>query len=312
MAKRRKISILGAGSVGATIAYTLAIQGIASEIVLIDINKNKAIGEAADIAQGASFIPPLKIYFGEYEDAAGSDVVVYTLGIPRKPGMSRIDLVNTNVGIFKEVVPPTVKNAPDAIHVVVSNPVDILTYAVTKISGLPAERVIGAGTLLDTSRLKAILAERVGVSSDNIDAYVLAEHGDTSFIPWSLSTIFGVDASTYVVKHFGEKSLAWKDEVIDDVRKAGGRVIANKGATFYAVSLSVREICWNILQDTKTILPVGNVLNGQYGIKDVCLSLPFAVGAQGIAGSFCPELSSQEESSLKNSAEALKAICKNI
>ncbi|MDR3331178.1 MAG: L-lactate dehydrogenase [Synergistaceae bacterium] len=312
MAKGRKISILGAGSVGATIAYTLAIQGIASEIVLIDIKKEKAIGEADDIIQGAQFVRPFNIHYGEYADAAGSDIVIFTLGLPRKPGMTRIDLVNTNTDIFKSVVPPTVKAAPDAIYVIVSNPVDIMTYVVAKLSGLPPKRIIGSGTLLDTARLRAILGARIGVSVDNIDAYVLAEHGDTSFIPWSLSSVFGVPATEYVEKIYGEKSQAWKDEVIDDVRKAGGRVIANKGATFFAVSLSACDICKNILNNTNTLLPVGGLLDGQYGVSDIVLSLPFAVGDKGITGGLTPKFTSSEEALFVESANALKAVCKGI
>ncbi|MDR3354606.1 MAG: L-lactate dehydrogenase [Synergistaceae bacterium] len=314
MAKSKKISILGAGNVGATTAYALAIQGIASEIVLIDIFKEKAFGEAADIIQGAPFVPsPFKIYSGEYEDTAGSDIVIFTLGKPRQPGMTRIDLVNTNVALFKEdVVPPIVKNAPDAIYVVVSNPVDILTYAVTKLSGMPASKVIGSGTLLDTSRLRAILSDRIGVSYANIDAYVLGEHGDTSFIPWSLSSIFGVNAATYVEQHAGEKSPTWKEEVLKDVREAGARVIRDKRATFFAIALSVCEICKNILNDTNKILPVGNVLNGQYGIDGVCVSLPFAIGANGISGNLLPKLAPNEEEALHKSAEAIKPFFAGI
>jgi L-lactate dehydrogenase len=313
MAKGRKITILGAGNVGATTAYALAIQGVASEIVLIDIFKEKAIGEAADIIQGAPFLTPFKIYAGEYEDAAGSDIVVFTLGKPRQPGMTRIDLVNTNVALFKEdVVPPIVKNAPDAIYVVVSNPVDILTYAVTKLSGMPAGRVIGSGTLLDTSRLRAILSERAGVCCSNIDAYVLGEHGDTSFIPWSLSSIFGVNAVAYLEGIAGEKNPNWKEEVLTDVREAGARVIKNKKATFFAIALSVCEICKNILDDTNKILPVGQVLDGQYGIDGVCVSLPFAVGAKGISRGLLPKFAPEEEEALQKSATAIKPFFAGI
>ncbi|MDR1885416.1 MAG: L-lactate dehydrogenase [Synergistaceae bacterium] len=313
MSKGRKITILGAGNVGATTAYALAVQGIASEIVLIDIFKEKAIGEAADIVQGAPFLSPFKIYSGDYADAAGSDIVVFTLGKPRKPGMTRIDLVNTNVALFKEdVVPPIVKNAPDAIYVVVSNPVDILTYAVTKLSGFPTSRVIGSGTLLDTSRLRAILSERIGVCCSNIEAYVLGEHGDTSFIPWSLSSIFGVNAAEYIEHHAHEKSPTWREDVLTDVREAGGRVIKNKGATFFAIALSVCEICKNVLNDTNKILPVGQVLNGQYGVSGVCVSLPFAVGAKGISSGLLPKLAPEEESALHKSAEAIKPFFAGI
>jgi L-lactate dehydrogenase len=313
MAKGKKITILGAGNVGATTAYALAVQGIASEIVLVDIFKEKAIGEADDIIQGAPFLAPFKIYAGDYDAAAGSDIVVFTLGKPRQPGMTRIDLVNSNVALFKaDVVPPIVKNAPDAVYVVVSNPVDILTYAVTKLSGLPPTRIVGSGTLLDTSRLRAILSARWNVCCSNVDAYVLGEHGDTSFIPWSLSSIFGVNAATYAEAYAGEKKPDWKDEVLTDVREAGARVIKNKRATFFAIALSVCEICKNILNDTNKILPVGSVLDGQYGIKDVCVSLPLAVGAQGISRGLLPKLAPEEEAALHKSAEAIKPFFEGI
>lgn len=312
MIKGRKITILGSGNVGATIAYTLAVQDVASEIVLIDINKKKSNGEAMDIIQGARFIAPLKIYSGDYSDAADSDIVIYTLGIGRKPGMTRLDLVNTNVGIFKQVVKDIVHYAPDAIHLVVSNPVDILTYAVVKLYGLPATRVVGSGTLLDTSRLRALLSEKTGKSYVNIHAYVLAEHGDTSFIPWSMASIFGVKAETYIEQHCADLSGNWKDEVLDNVHKAGAKIIAEKGATYYAVSMSVCEICKNFLADSNTILSVSNMLTGQYGLNDVCLSLPFSVGAQGVSDCLCAKLSADEEALLNKSAESIKAICKDI
>ncbi|GHV30043.1 L-lactate dehydrogenase 1 [Synergistales bacterium] len=312
MIKGRKVAILGAGNVGATIAYTLAVQEVASEIVLIDLNKKKSEGEAMDIIQGARFIAPLKIYSGDYSDAADSDIVIYTLGIARKPGMTRLDLVNTNVGIFKEVVKDVVHYAPDAIHLVVSNPVDILTYAVVKLSGLPAGRVIGSGTLLDTSRLRAILSEQTGKSYVNIHAYVLAEHGDTSFIPWSMASIFGVKAEEYVGQHCAGLGENWKADVLEGVHKAGAKIIANKGATYYAVSMSVCEICKNILADSNTILSVSNLLTGQYGLNEVCLSLPFSVGAQGVSDCLCAKLTSDEEALLNKSADSLKAVCKEI
>lgn len=312
MIKGRKVTILGSGKVGATIAYTLAVQQLVSEIVLIDVDKSKAEGEAMDIIQGARFIAPLKIYSGEYKDTANSDIVIHTLGIPRQPGMSRLDLVNTNVGIFRTVLKEIVSFTSDAVHIVVSNPVDILTYAVTKMTGLPKKRVIGSGTLLDTSRLRAILAELTGRSYVNIHAYVLAEHGDTSFIPWSMASIFGVSAADYVKQKLGLKDSAWKDKVLEDVHKAGGRIIADKGATFFAVSMSIAEICKNVLSDSNTILPLSNMLTGQYGINDVCLSLPFSVGGEGIGECLEAKLAPEEEAALAQSAESLKAVCKEL
>jgi L-lactate dehydrogenase len=312
MIKRRKIAVIGAGKVGATIAYTLAVQQIASEIVLIDMDKKKAEGEATDIIHSAHFIAPIKIYAGEYEDLAHSDIVIHSFGIPRQPGMTRIDLAGTNVGIFKEAFEKIVPYTSESVHIIVSNPVDILTYAVIKTTGLPVKRVIGSGTLLDTSRLRAILAELTGKSSANIDAYVLAEHGDTSLIPWSMVTIFGMNAVTYVEQKMGLKDPEWKDKILNDVRKAGSRVIANKGATQFAISMSVVDICRYVFGDSNTILTLGSMLNGQYGIDDVCLSLPFSVGAEGLGECFLPNLAPEEEAALVHSADSLKAICREL
>ena len=311
MIKGRKITILGAGKVGATIAYTLAVQQLVSEIALIDVNRQKAEGEAMDIVQGARFITPVKIYSGDCSAAAGSDIVIYTLGLPRQPGMSRLDLVNTNVGIFKGVLKEIAPYTPESVHVVVSNPVDVLTYAVTKMTGFPAKRVIGSGTLLDTSRLRAFLAELTGRSHINIHAYVLAEHGDTSFIPWSMASIYGVKLTDYVEETLKPKEQ-WKAKILEDVRMAGARVIANKGSTHFAVAMSVCEICKNVLGDSGTIFPLSNMLTGQYGIEGVCLSLPFAVEAQGLGDCIAAKLTPEEEEALHRSAESLKAICGNL
>ena len=187
-----KITILGAGNVGETVAYTFAVAGTCSDIVLVDINKAKAAGEAMDIRQGVSFSENVEVFDGSYEDAKDSDIVVVTLGIARKPGQTRLDLAQTNVNIIKEVMPQVAKYAPDAIYVVVSNPVDILTYTILKCTDLKPNQVIGSGTVLDTSRLRSIIADHVGLSPNSIHAYVFGEHGDSSFIPWSIMNIAGV------------------------------------------------------------------------------------------------------------------------
>ena len=181
----KKVTIIGAGSVGSTIAYTMAVNGIATEIVMIDINEAKAMGEALDIRQGVPFCPPVSIYAGSYQDAQGSDVVILTSGIARKPGQSRLDLAQTNVNITKSIIPQIVKYAPDAIYIIVSNPVDILAYVFHKVSGLPESHIIGSGTILDTARLRARIAEYYNINQQNVHAYVFGEHGDSSFVPWS-------------------------------------------------------------------------------------------------------------------------------
>ena len=231
-----KITVIGAGSVGATVANDLMVQGIASEIVLVDINKKKAVGEALDIYQGAPFCSPAIVRAGEYEDAEGSDIVVITSGMPRKPGMSRLDLAQTNVNIIKSIAPEIVKVAPKAIYVIVANPVDILTYAFCKVSGLPETQVIGSGTILDTSRLQSELAKRFCISPKNVHAHVYGEHGDTSFVPWSLVHIANNHVDAYRDNSPDKDKIHWDsnyDEVEEFVRKSGAMIIENKGATFF-------------------------------------------------------------------------------
>ena len=315
MRKGKKITILGTGNVGATIAYTLAIDGMASEILLIDINKKKAQGEAMDIFQGTPFCAPLNIYAGEYEDAVHSDVVIVTVGLARKPGQSRIDLAQANVDIIKSVMPEITRYAPDAVYVVVSNPVDIITYAILKTTDLSDRKVFGSGTMLDSARLRSRLAEHVGLNSKNVHAYVFGEHGDTSLIPWSLTAIAGMEMNKYCTyicdknNHCGKVELKAIEE---DVRTAGAQVIALKGATFYAIALSVRRICECILRDTDSVMTVSAMIHNQYGISDVCLSLPFVVGAQGISRAIVPPLTGEEEALLHKSANALKEVISQL
>ena len=225
-----KITIIGAGSVGSTIAYTLSNEDIASKIVMIDINKKKVAGEAMDIIQGASFRDPIEVVAGDYEDAAGSDIVIITSGIARKPGQSRIELTQTNVDILKGITPEIVKAAPNALYIIVSNPVDIMTYVFTKISGLPEKQIIGSGTLLDTARLRYALSEHFEVAQRNIHAYVMGEHGDSSFVPWSLAKISGASVDEYaeMMKKYGKefKDLD-KDAMAEYVHKSGGKIIEN-------------------------------------------------------------------------------------
>ena len=311
MRKGKKITILGAGNVGASIAYTLTIDGMASEIVLIDINEKKARGEAADILQGTPFSAPVSIYAGGYEDAVDSDIVIVTVGMARKPGQTRIDLAQANVDIVKAVMPQITKFAPDAVYVVVSNPVDIITYAILKTTNLSETQVIGSGTLLDSARLRSRLAAHVGLNSKNVHAYVFGEHGDTSMIPWSLATIAGIEMNRYCTdlcdkhNHCGKEELR---EIEEDVRTAGAKVIELKGATYYAIAMAVRRICECIIRDTDSVMTVSAMIHNQYGISDVCFSLPFVVGAQGIKRSIVPPLTDGEKQMLHRSADALKEV----
>lgn len=310
-----KISVIGAGSVGATIANDLMIQGIASEIVLIDINKKKAIGEALDIYQGAPFCSPAIVHSGEYEDAADSDIVIITSGVARKPGMTRLDLAQTNVNILKSITPSIVSVAPNAIYILVSNPVDILTYVFHKISGLPENQIIGSGTILDTSRLQSTLAKRFCISPKNVHAHVFGEHGDSSFVPWSLANIANVHVDEYATSSPDAARIEWDrnyQEVEDFVRRSGAVIIENKGATFYAVSMSVCHICKCIFNGAGTALTVSTMMHGEYGVSDVCLSTLTIVDRKGVRGIIKNPLTDHELSLLRNSAEKLRSVIAQI
>ena len=310
-----KITIIGAGSVGATIAYTLSKSNFASELVLIDVNKEKADGEVMDIEQGTCFRNPISIIAGDYADAKGSDIVIITSGIARRPGQTRIELTQTNVNILKSITPKIVEAAPDAYYIIVSNPVDILTYVFSKISGLPEKQILGSGTILDTARLRCGLAEHLQVAQKNIHAYVFGEHGDTSFIPWSSAYISGVSMAEYIdlMKSLGRDIPdVNKDTMLQYVQKSGGQIIANKGATFYAVSSAVCELCEIILASSESIATVSTMMHGEYGIEDVCLSTLTLVGPNGVQGKVPMKLNKKEIEQLKASADALKEIIKQI
>ena len=301
-----KITIIGAGSVGATIAYTLSQRSIASEIVLIDINKDKAEGEVMDIEQGTSFREPISIVAGDYPDAVDSDIVIITSGIARKPGQTRIELTQTNVNIMKSI---------KALYIIVSNPCDIMTYAFAKLSGLPENQILGSGTALDTARLRCRLSQHYGVSEKNIHAYVFGEHGDTSFVPWSRAFVAGATLDEFdKIVHEDQKDLQPLDreEVLEYVHTSGSTVIAKKGATFYAVAVSVCRLCSLLLAASDTIVSVSTMLHGEYGVEDVCLSTMASIGPEGVKRIVRVPLTEEETEKLHASANALKDVIAQI
>ena len=310
-----KVSIIGTGSVGSTIAYTLTVMGLVSEIVMIDINSEKALGEALDIRQGTPFCGACSIYAGDYRDAVNSDIVIITSGIARKPGQSRLELAQTNVDITKMIIPEITKYAPNATYIIVSNPVDILTYTFVKLSGLPENRIIGSGTILDTARLRSRLSEYYNINQSNVDAYVFGEHGDSSFIPWSVANISNVPIRD-CQKLISTPGICTPEldfeEIEQYVRKSGGRVIARKGATFYAVSVSVCHICKCLLAGIDTTMTVSTMMHGEYGVDDVCLSTLNMVGNDGVRGKVNVSLTDGEVALLRNSAEKLKEVIKSL
>lgn len=310
-----KIAIIGTGSVGSTIAYSIAMLGMASEIVMIDINNEKALGEALDIRQGTPFCAPCSIYAGDYPDAEGSNIVIVTSGVARKAGQSRLELAQVNVNITKTIIPEITKYAPDATYIIVSNPVDILTYTFHKMSGLKENQIIGSGTILDTARLRARLSEYYHISQSNVHAYVFGEHGDSSFIPWSVANISNVPIEecqkVFAGKDMENPVLNFK-EIEDYVRKSGSRVIARKGATFYAVSMSVCHICKCVLSGINTTMTVSTMMHGEYGIDDVCLSTLNVVGRNGVRNKVNVSLTDAETEKLRHSAQTLRDVLCNL
>lgn len=305
-----KVTIIGAGNVGATIAYNFAVSGIANEICLVDIAKDKAEGEAMDIAQGTPYTSPVRIYSGEYSDAVGSQVVVITSGVGRKPGQTRLDLANINVGIVKSVAKEIVPYCPDAIYIIVSNPADINAYVFAKEAGVPVNHVIGTGTTIDTARLRDKLAQELEVSQDIIHAYVFGEHGDTSFVPWSICRVGAMTVDEYAERVCGKKL---DHEAIEEhVRTSGAQVIARKKATFYAIAASVAEICEKIFSGNRYILPVATVMNGELGVKDVAVSLLALVSSEGVEKILEPDLTEEELEKFRKSAAAMKAFADGL
>ena len=310
-----KITVIGAGSVGATVANDLMIQGIASEIVLVDINKQKAFGEALDIYQGAPFCSPAIVRSGEYAAAADSDIVIITSGLPRKAGQTRLELAQANVNILKDITPQIVAVAPKAIYIIVSNPVDILTYVFHKLSGLPENQIIGSGTILDTSRLQSALAKRFCISPRNVHAHVYGEHGDSSFVPWSLVHIANNHIDSYRASSPDKDKI---DEHIDYaaiedfVRTSGSQIIKAKGATFFAVAMSVCHICKCCLNTAATALTISTMMHGEYGVSDVCLSTLALVDNTGVRGKILNHLTDGEVDKLRHSADCLKEVLRGV
>ncbi|MCI9507423.1 MAG: L-lactate dehydrogenase, partial [Oscillospiraceae bacterium] len=276
---------------------------------LIDINEQKAFGEAMDIYQGTSFGAPAIVRPGDYADAAGSEVVVITSGLPRKPGQTRLELAQTNVDILRDITANVVKHAPDAIYIIVSNPVDVMTYVFHKISGIPANRIIGSGTVLDTARLQAELAKTFRISPRNIHAHVYGEHGDSSFVPWSLATIANNNISIYKDHSPDGDKIAFDGncEIFEEkVRTSGAVVIKAKGVTNNAIAMAVCHIVRCIFNGAGTALTVSTMMNGEYGISDVCLSVLCIVDHDGVRGKIRNDLTPEELEKLRRSANKLK------
>lgn len=301
MRKTNKVSIIGAGFVGSATTLAVAESGLASHIVLVDINKDKAQGEALDIAHGAAFMKSVEITAGDYKDTADSDIVIITAGAGQKPGETRLDLIGKNLSIFKQMVPKIVRYSPNSILLVVANPVDVLTYFTYKLSGFPATRVIGSGTVLDTSRLKYALSQIFDIDAKSVHGYMIGEHGDSEFPVWSALSIGPLSIDEYCKRENVELNEL-KESVTNSVKNAAYEIINKKGYTNYAIGISVRRIVEAILRDEKSILTISTY----NPISDVYYSVPNIVGRQGQIMKICPDLNKEETQKLDASKKILK------
>jgi len=306
--KGNKISIIGAGFVGSTTAFALMTSGLTSEIVIVDINKDKAEGEAMDLSDGVSFVRPIEITAGEYADTKDSDIVIITAGVGQKPGQTRLDCISKNLAIFKTIVPEIVKFSPNSILLVVSNPVDILTYITYKLSGFPSNRVIGSGTVLDTSRFKYLLSKHFEIDARNIHTYIMGEHGDSEIATWSLTSIAGMNVDEYCDICTRKCSGEMKFDIYEEVKRSAYIIIKKKGATYYAIALAIKRIVEAILSNENSILTVSSLLKGEYGIKDIYMGVPSIIGGNGVRKILGVKLSEDENTKLFESSKVLKSV----
>jgi L-lactate dehydrogenase len=303
-----KVSIVGSGMVGASLAYTLIVERVAGKVVLIDINKDRARGEAMDIRHALPFSMPTKVVDGDYPDCLGSDVIVITAGAAQKPGERRLDLAERNYNIYREIIPRLVDAAADAIILIVSNPVDVLTYATLRISGLPWQRIIGSGTVLDTARFRYELSSNCQIDPRSVHAYIIGEHGDSEVPVWSAANIAGVHFQGFCEICGRSCSSQKLDAIFDGVKNAAYEIVRLKGATYFAIALGVSRMIQAILRDQNTVLTASTLLKGQYGIRDVCLSLPIVLGACGVRMIIEMPIAPDEQRALHRSAGVLREV----
>ena len=312
MVNIRKAAMIGCGFVGSSSAFALMQSGIFSEMVMIDVNREKAEGEAMDIAHGLPFARPIRLYAGTYDDIVDAAIIIITAGANQKPDETRLDLIHKNVEIYKTIILEIAKRNCEGMLLIVSNPVDILTYTALKLSGFPENRVLGSGTVLDTARLKYLIGEHLKVDNRSVHAFIIGEHGDSELAAWSNANVSGVrlDAFCEMRGHyFHEES---EDKIYEEVKNSAYEIINKKHATYYGIAMSVKRICEVIMRDEKSILPVSHMIHGVYEIDDVVLSMPVIVGADGIESDIPINLSGEEALKLKESADALKNIIETL
>lgn len=310
MSNTKKCAIIGCGLVGSTSAFALMGSGLFSELVLLDVNRQRAEGEAMDLNHGMPFAQPTTIYAGDYGDIANAALVVIAAGAAQKPGETRQDLAQKNIAVFREIIANIVRVNTECILLVVTNPVDVLTYAAWKLSGFPAHRVLGSGTVLDTARLKYLLGEHCGVDPRNVHASIVGEHGDTELALWSTANVAGLPLPDWCNACGRCAADADLNRIFEDVRTSAYRIIEGKGATYYAVAMAVLRIAQALMRGEDAVLTVSSLLEGQYGLRDVCLGLPAIVGYGGVQKLLEVPLSADEREKLMASAAAVQSVIK--
>ena len=308
----RKAAVIGCGFVGSATAFTLMQSRLFSELVLLDVNMEKADGEAKDIAHGIPFAGQMKIYAGTYDDAADAAIIIITAGANQKPGETRLDLVQKNTAIYQSIIPEIVKRDFGGILLIVSNPVDILTYVALKLSGLPEKRVLGSGTVLDTARLKYALGEHLGVDSRSVHSFIIGEHGDSEIAAWSSTNVSGIPLNEFCEMRGHFNHDAAMDAIAEKVKNSAYEIILKKQATYYGIAMSVKRICECIVRNERSILPVSAMMHGEYGIEDITLSMPAIVGIGGVETHVPIALSEEEAEKLVESAKKLKEVAKGL
>lgn len=305
MIQKRVIGIIGTGNVGIAAAYALFLSRVASEIILIDKDNSRAEGEAMDLMHGQPYVGHISVRAGTYDDLGNAQIVVVCAGVSQRPGESRLELLNRNAVVLKQIASQLDRHAPEAVLVVASNPVDILTYTLQQLSRRPSHRIIGTGTMLDTGRFRSLLGQHYNVDPRSVHAYIVGEHGDSEVPLWSSADIGGVSIIDHVVlnKQFDKERMA---HLFEKVRNAAYQIIERKGYTNTAIGAVIARLCQTILDDQKSVLTVSTRLSGEYGLEDLCLSIPCLVGLEGIEAKVLPELNNQEIDGLKRSARIIK------
>lgn len=312
MLNPRKVAIIGCGSVGASIAFSLMQRGLFTEMVLIDVDTAKAEGEAMDLSHGLPYIASMEIRAGDYDDVADCALVIITAGVNQKQGETRLDLIGKNVAILKNIIPKITSRSFEGILLIVSNPVDVLTYAAYRISGYPKRRVIGSGTVLDTARLKYLLGEKLQVDSRSIHAFIIGEHGDSELAVWSGANVSGVDLPSFFRLQGQAEYQQTMQEIYEGVRDSAYAIISRKGATYYGIAMAVARIADSIVKDERAVLPVSVLLEGQYGLQGLCLSIPSIVGRNGLEQVLEIPLDEGERRALEFSAQQLRQVIREI